>query len=206
MRFPALPHLPPLLAGRTVVLVDGAVIGTEAEGCEVLAPLRQVAPELDTFAVMDPTDVTGIHMDPVDPTAAVGAGTVLNELADPAIGALLAAVGPDVATPVFMAELRQAGGALARPGDAALSHVPGSHIAMFLAMAPTPEAGEVGERATQEAADALGPWSTGGAFLNLTDRAVDSSRAFAAEAWQRLRAVRRRLDPDRRLIAAHRIG
>lgn len=206
MRFPDLPQLPPFLAGRTVVLVDGAVIGTEEEGRQVLAPLRDLAPEMDTFAVLDAAGVTGIHMDPVDPTPAVGAGTVLRELSQDAIEAFLSMVGPGVETGVFVAELRQAGGALARPADAALSHVPGSHIGMFLAIAPTPEAAAAGEQATQAVADALEPWSTGGAFLNLTDRAVDARRGFSPEAWERLVAVRRRLDPQGRFVAAHRIG
>ena len=205
MRFPDLPHLPPFLSGRAVVILDGAVIGTEEEALPLLEPLRALSPEMDTFTSMDPAGVTGIHMDPVDPTPAVGAGTVVRELTPEAIDAYLAAVGQGAETAVFMAELRQAGGALSVPADAALSHVEGSHIGMFLAMAPTPEMHSAGGRATQELADVLAPWSTGGAFLNLTDRPVEPSRAFTAQAWQRLVAVRRRLDPHGMFVAGHRI-
>lgn len=205
MRFPEMPHLPPFLNGRAVVILDGAVIGTEEEARPLLEPLRALAPELDTFTTMDAAGVGGIHMDPVDPTPAVGAGTVVRELSSEAIDAYLAAVGAGVESPVFMAELRQAGGALVRPADAALSHVEGSHIGMFLAPAPTPELHSTGGRATQELADVLAPWSTGGVFLNLTDRAVEPSRAFTSEAWQRLVAVRARLDPQGAFVAGHRI-
>jgi FAD/FMN-containing dehydrogenase len=205
MRFPTMPELPPFLSGRAVVLLDGAVIGTEDEARPLLAPLRALTPEMDTFATVDPPDVTTIHGDPVDPTPAVGAGTVLRELSADAIDAYLAAAGPEVETQVFIAELRQAGGALSRPGDAALSHVEGSHVGMFLALAPTSEMHMAGGRATQELADALAPWSTGSAFLNLTDRPVEPSRAFTAEAWTRLLAVRRRVDPHGMFVAGHRI-
>lgn len=205
MRFPQMPQLPPFLDGRAVVVLDGAVVGTEEEARPLLQPLRALAPEMDTFATVDPLDVTTIHMDPVDPTPAVGAGTTLRELSPETIEAYLAAVGPGVETPVFIAELRQAGGALSRPVDAALSHVEGSHVGMFLAIAPTPELHMVGGRATQEVADVLAPWSTGRAFLNLTDRPVDPSRAFTAESWTRLLAVRGRLDPHGTLVAGHRI-
>ena len=205
MRFPPLPHLPPFLGGRGVVILDGAVIGSVEEAEPLLEPLRALSPEMDTFAPMDVIGVTGIHMDPVDPTPAVGAGTVVGELSSEAIDAYLAAVGEGAETAVFMAELRQAGGALSVPTDAALSHVEGSHIGFFLAAAPTPEMHAQGGRATQELAEVLAPWSTGGAFLNLTERPVDPSRAFSPEAWQRLVAVRQRVDPRGMFVAGHRI-
>jgi FAD/FMN-containing dehydrogenase len=203
MRFPPLPQLPPFLSGRTVVIVDGAVIGSEEHGRRTIAALRALAPEIDTFAVTDPADLPEMHMDPVDPTPSAGAGAVIRELSDEAITAFLDAVGPEVDSALLLAELRHVGGALARPADAALSHISGSHVALFLAIAPTAEARSLGERATQEVADALAPWTTGESYLNFAERPVDPRRGFTEEARTRLLAVRSRLDPRRRLIAAH---
>jgi FAD/FMN-containing dehydrogenase len=205
MRFPAIPELPPFLSGRAVVLLDGAVIGSEEEGKALMAPLRSLRPEMDTFASIGAADVTAIHMDPVDPTPSVGAGTVVREMSSGTVDAFLAAAGPDAAAPVFVAELRQLGGALSRPADAALSHVEGSHLGLFLTVAPTPEAAAGGLELTQAVADSFEPWATGGAFLNLAERPVDPSRAFTPEAWQRLLGVRRRLDPRGVIVANHRI-
>ncbi|MCD6640301.1 MAG: FAD-binding oxidoreductase [Nocardioides sp.] len=50
MRFPPLPDLPEFLQGREVVIVDGAFLGGDGEAERVLAPLRALAPEMDTFA------------------------------------------------------------------------------------------------------------------------------------------------------------
>ena len=147
----------------------------------------------------------GMHMDPPAPTPAAGAGTVLAELTEEAVTAFLAQVGPGVETPVFLAELRHIGGALGRPADAALSQVAGSHVAMCVAVAPTPELYALGGEATQRVVDALEPWATGGAFLNLAERAVDPSRAFGPDAWLRLCEVRRRYDPSGRLVASHQV-
>ncbi len=203
MRFPPLPELPPFLSGRSVVVIDGAALLPEEQAVELFAPLRALAPELDTLAAGSPDAVVTMHMDPPAPTPAVGAGAVLAELTEDTVRAFLAAVGPGVETSLFLAELRHIGAALSRPADAALSHVPGSHIAMFISVVATPQARAEGEQVTAAAAGSLEPWATGGSFLNLAERAVDPSRAFTPEAWQRLCDVRRRYDPAGTVLANH---
>lgn len=205
MRFPPIPELPPFLSGRTVALLDGAALLPEAQAAELFAPLRALSPEMDTFAVGPPEAVMDMHMDPPAPTPAAGAGTVLAELGEGAIQAFLQQVGPGADTPVFLAELRHIGGALSRPADGALAAVPGSHVLMCVAVAPTPELFAMGKLATQGVVDALEPWATGGAFLNLAERAVDPSRAFEPQAWRRLCEVRRRYDPSGSVVASHQV-
>lgn len=205
MRFPPLPELPPFLSGRAVALIDGAALLPEQDAAALLAPLRELSPELDTFAVGSPEAVMGMHMDPPAPTPAVGAGTVLAELSDAAVAAFLAQVGPGGETPVFLAELRHVGGAVARPTAAALSHVVGSHVVMCLEAAPTPQLYADGAAATQGVVDALEEWSTGGAFLNLAERAVDPVRAFGVQGLRRLSEVRRRYDPSGSVVASHQV-
>ena len=45
-----MPELPPFLRGRNIVVIDGAVVENEERAAEILAPLRALGPEMDTFA------------------------------------------------------------------------------------------------------------------------------------------------------------
>ncbi len=49
MSFPPMPELPPFLSGRRLVVVDGALLEDDGRAAELLAPLRALAPEMDTF-------------------------------------------------------------------------------------------------------------------------------------------------------------
>jgi FAD/FMN-containing dehydrogenase len=207
MRFPPMPELPDFLRGRSLAVVDGAVLLDDDAAAGQLAALRALAPEMDTFGRVPAAAVGEIHMDPVDPVPAVGAGTMLASLDDAAVTRFLDLVGPGVESPVFIAELRQLGGALARAADGsgAMSHLVGSHAAMFIAMAPTPEMGEAGVAATGAAADGLAEWSEGRNFPNLSERPIDPASAYEADAWTRLRRVKAQVDPTGLFLANHAI-
>jgi len=208
MRFPPIPELPDFLRGRSVVVLDGAVLLEDEPAAEVLAPFRALDPELDTFARTPAEALTRLHMDPEDPTPGCGAGIVLDRLDDDAVAAFLAAVGPDSASPVFLAELRQLGGAVGRtaPGAGALDRVEGSHIAFLVSMAPTPEIAAVGHAAVEQVVAALEPWRADRLFLNFAERPVEPSNAFDERAWMRLREVKAACDPDGLFLANHAIG
>jgi FAD/FMN-containing dehydrogenase len=207
MRFPPIPELPDFLRGRSLVIIDGAALLDDPEAAATLEPLRALSPEMDTFGRMPAAGVTQIHMDPVDPTAAVGAGMMLGRFDDDAVEAFLAALGPGMETPVFMAELRQLGGAASRPAPdgGALSHLRASHAAMFLAMAFTPEMTAAGDEAVLAVRAALGTWSDGRHFPNFSERPIDPASAYDDEAWVRLQRVKAAVDPDGLFLANHEI-
>ncbi|HET7690693.1 MAG TPA: FAD-binding oxidoreductase [Nocardioidaceae bacterium] len=207
MRFPPLPELPDFLRGRNLVIIDGAVLGDEWDADAVIAPLRALGPEMDTFATIPAPAMTAVHMDPPGPTPSVGAGVVLDRLDSGAIDAFLGQVGRGVETAVFMAELRQLGGALSRAaaGSGALAAVPGSHVAFFVAIAATPELARLGREHSEAAVAALSPWTSGRHFLNLAERPVDTSSAFEESAWARLRRVRAAVDPGGLFVAGHEV-
>jgi hypothetical protein len=117
MSFPPLPELPPFLSGRQIVVMDGAIVEDAERAAELLAPLRALGPEMDTFAPLPLPGVTEIHMDPPGPAPAVSDHAVLTDIDDTTIEALLQLVGPGTTTPLLMAELRHLGGALAEPAD-----------------------------------------------------------------------------------------
>ena len=205
MRFPPLPELPPFLSGRRLVVIDGAVLEDDERAAELLAPLRALAPEMDTFARIPAAELIPVHMDPPGPVPGVSDHAMIAELPDAAIEAFLAVAGPDVDVPLMFAELRHLGGALARPHDGALGRLDGAYALYAIAVAATPEMAAAGSAATASVAAALRPWASTGTFLNFADRTVDVATAFDAEAWAKLGDVRRSFDPDRVFVAAHEI-
>ena len=54
LQLPPIPEMPPALRGRQVVVVEAAYLGDEAAGRELLRPLLDLRPEIDTFATVPP--------------------------------------------------------------------------------------------------------------------------------------------------------
>ena len=94
LNVPPIEEMPPPFRGRTIVVIDGAVMGTDEEAAAVLAPLRALEPEMDTFERQPTAALIRLHMDPEGPTPAVSDSLVLDSLPDAAIDALVAAAGP----------------------------------------------------------------------------------------------------------------
>ena len=70
LQFPPLPELPEPLRGRHVRGRRGASSSaTRRDGAQLIAPLRELGPAMDTFAMMPPVGLAELHMDP--PTRAV---------------------------------------------------------------------------------------------------------------------------------------
>jgi FAD/FMN-containing dehydrogenase len=203
LRFPPIPELPPFLSGRRLVVIDGAILDDDDRAAEILAPLRALGPEIDTFGRIPATGVLGIHMDPPAPTPGVSDHVLLADLPEEAIRALLAAAGPDVDTPLMVAELRQLGGALARPIDAALPLLQGRFALFTLAAVPVPALFDQAMTAAKDAAAALRPWSSGVVYPNFTERRSEASAFFDAETRGRLARLRAEWDPTGLWLAAH---
>jgi len=206
MRFPPLPELPDVVRGRQLVIIDGAVLGPDSEAAEILAPLRNLRPELDTFGRIPSHDLITVHMDPPGPTPTVSDHLLLGELSAEAAAALVSVAGPDAQTSIMFAELRHLGGALARDIDAALHCVDADYALFTAAIAATPELAAHALVDTADVVAALAPWSTGGSFGNFDDRPGDASSGFTDAAWGRLQRVRERYDPQRIWVAAHEVA
>lgn len=205
MSFPPLPDLPPFLSGRQLVVIDGAVLEDDERAAELLAPLRALSPEMDTFARIPTAGVLGIHMDPPGPTPAVSDHAVLREVTDETVTALLSVVGPGTGSSLLFAELRHLGGALSRPAadGGALPMLHGGYALFCVAIAPFPEAAAQGLADAATVVQALAPWSTATRVLNFTEQRVDASSGYDGEDWARLCAVRDRFDPAGVLLANH---
>ena len=116
------------------------------------------------------------------------ASAMLRELPDAGIDAFLAAVADRSTTSLMMAELRQLGGALARPrpGGGAVSHFDGQFLAFAGGMVMGPETAlQVGADAAAFTG-ALAPWTGGRTYLNFAEDAVDPRQAYDAATWRQL--------------------
>jgi FAD/FMN-containing dehydrogenase len=205
-RLPAVQEVPEFLRGRNIVVVDGAVLADDDFAVQLLAPLRALEPELDTFARIPAPALTRIHMDPDEPVPFATATTMLQELDEAALQTMLDDFGADSATTILQFELRQLGGALARPltGAGALSHLDGAMIAAFIDMVPTPEGAAEAVAGVAAAALRLAPWSSGAAYLNFADGGtVDPKVGYGADAWLRLQRLQAKFDPNGMFLANH---
>lgn len=207
MRFPPIPELPDFLRGRQVVVLDGAVLGDDAFAEHQVAALRALGPEMDTWARVPAAALSRLHMDPEQPTPNVAGSVMLGSLDDAGVRGLLDLAGPGAQTSLLSCELRQLGGALSRPANdaGALSHLDGEYVAFFVGVAATPEMAAAADADIERSIAALAPYATGSTFLNLAERPVDTSTAFASGSWERLRAVRAEVDPQGVFLAGHEV-
>jgi FAD/FMN-containing dehydrogenase len=205
LRFPPIPDVPPFLAGRQVAMIDGAVLGSDERGAELLAGLRALKPEVDTFTRMPAKALDRLHMDPEGGAPAVSDSSMLAGLPDAAVDAWLAEVGPGATTSLNLVELRQLGGALARPheGGGVLSHLDGSFATLNLAMAPVPEMAVQGHADALRVTAALAPYSSGAQYLNFAENSTDAKAGYRADAWRQLVGIRSAVDPHGVFVANH---
>jgi len=114
-------------------------------------------------------------------------------------------VGPGAETTVLMAELRQLGGALARPhaDGGVLSHLDGQFVAFAGAIAATPEMGAQGRADAARLMSALEPWTNGRQYLNFAESAVDPRAAYQDSAWMQPAGIRSAVDPHGVFAANH---
>jgi FAD/FMN-containing dehydrogenase len=208
LNIPPIPEMPPQFQGRHLLVIDGAVLASDDEAERILAPLRALKPEMDTFTRTPVEALVRLHMDPEGPTPVTSSTSVLAELPDEAIDALLAVAGPGSGSTLLLTELRQLGGALGRPafGAGALPQLDGKFVFFSAAIAATPEMGAQGHADAHAAAAALAPWANERQYLNFAEESVDTSTGYSANDWSRLVAIRTAADPHGRLVANHAVS
>jgi FAD/FMN-containing dehydrogenase len=207
LQLPPFEQIPAPVRGRQLVMIDGAVLADDETAGEILAELRALEPEMDTFARVPSASIIRLHMDPEGPTPGVTATTMLGSLPDEAIDAFLAQVGHGTTQSLLVAELRQLGGALGRPApDAgALPMLDGAFVLFGVAVAATPEMAAAGRADTDALVSAMTPWANGRSYLNFVEEAHDASTGYGAEAWTRLMAVRAEVDPHGLFLSNHQV-
>lgn len=206
MNLPPLPGVPPVLTGRQVLVLDGAVTVQQPADLgqahrvtdDLLGPLRAAAaPVLDTWHVAPPSALTLTHLDPPDPIPYRGGHALLHPLGAEGVARFVEAAGPGSGTTLVSAELRQLGGAFAAPEraggafdrtDAAFAYV-GLGIAVPEGLAAT-------EDDLARIAAATGPWQTGFTAPTFVEGRTQPQRTFDDATAARVAAIRTSVDPD----------
>jgi FAD/FMN-containing dehydrogenase len=206
LQLPPLPELPEFLRGRNIVVIDGAIVEDDERAAEILAPLRALGPEMDTFAAIPPVGLSRIHMDPEEPMPGMSDSMMLDGLTADNIDALVDAAGPGSGSALMMVELRHLGGALSRYAGGALSRFDGEYL-YFAGGAPmSPELIAALEASMALVADALAPASSGKHYLNFSERPTDPAAFYGNEVHNRLRRVKAEVDPLELFRGNHQIS
>jgi FAD/FMN-containing dehydrogenase len=206
LHLPPLPMVPEPLQDRPLLTLGACYAGSEAEGADVIAPLRGLGePVMDLFDTMPASQLTQIHMEPEEPVPGLAYTTSLREAPSEAADAFVEAAGPGSDSPLLLAELRHAGGAVASapPGGGARSHLEGEFVFLGVGLAMAPEMGEAINAHIDSICAALQPWSTGGCYLNFADRPTELDKLYDADTLARLREVKERYDAERLFAGGH---
>jgi hypothetical protein len=205
LQLPPLPDIPEPVRGRQLVVVEAAYLGAEESAGELLRPLRDLAPELDTFAAVPPAALGHLHMDPEDPVPFAMSGQLLDELPAAAIDAIVEAAGPGSGSPLLSLELRLLGGALtqAPPDAGALAGLDNAFLTLGVGMVMDPNMASAINGRLDLVSNALDPWDSGVAYGNFIDVPIDTRTSYPPETFNRLQEVKARYDRDDLFRANH---
>jgi hypothetical protein len=196
LSLPPAPGIPPFLAGRRVLVLDGAVtVATPADrpGAqrildEMLSPLAAVAePVANTWAPASPQALPLTHMDPQRPVPFRSGSALIQELDEAGWGKVL-----DAAPGLLVLELRQLGGAFAGPatGGGALDR-----FAAPLLYYAVGVAGDDTDKNLTAVRSAFAPYLTGRTAPNFINGFEEPQRSYDDEVRARVDQVRRGADP-----------
>ena len=205
LRLPPVPEVPEALRGRAFTLVEAAYLGDADAGAELIRPLRDLAPEIDTFTTIPAPALAQINMDPDQPVPSVGDGAFLTDLPADALDRVVALAGPNAETPLQSIEVRHLGGALARedPGHGAQAKIDAMYVLFAGGLTPTREAGEAVGAAVGTLKEALAPWHAGYDYYNFVEIPVEADIVLPPASYERLRRIKADYDPDEVIVSSH---
>jgi hypothetical protein len=196
LTLPPLPSIPPFLAGRRVLVLDGAVAAaTQADLPaaqrildDMLSPLTALAaPVLNTWAPASPQALPLTHMDPPRPVPFRSGSALVHEL-DEAGWAKVLDAGPSL----IALELRQLGGAFTHPAT------DGGALDRFTAPLLYYAVGVAGDDTDRDLAavhSAFDPYLTGRTAPNYINSPREPQRTYDDEVRNRVQRVRDGVDP-----------
>jgi hypothetical protein len=193
LQLPPLPEIPEPLRGRSFVVVETIYVGDEADGKKLNAPLRALAPELDTVATVPMPALSHLHMDPETPVPGAGEGMLLDEFSTETIDVL---VERSVGSSLLSVEVRHLGGALAKPlpTHGAIAGFDAEFLVFGVGITPGPEAHTAVMADTTRLIESLAPWDAGSQYLNFSEIDLNKGKRWTEQAYHRLRRVKARYD------------
>jgi MFS family permease len=207
MSLPPLPGVPARIAGKPIVVIDGAVVAHDETQVvsarnaahDLLAPLRAVStPLLDTWRAGSILDVPVTHMDPPVPLRHSADHMILRTLGEGGIDTFIdAALGRADDTPLAAVELRQLGGAFdTAPATAgAVGRLDGDFAMLAVGMHSRKHSrSAIAARLAALRAE-LEPWDTGFTAPTWVATPDQPQRSFDAATAERVARVRSVVDP-----------
>ncbi|MEV6282258.1 FAD-binding oxidoreductase [Kribbella sp. NPDC051770] len=197
MNLPDVDLVPEPMRGRWWIAIDVAFLGDGDDAEKLLAPLYDVAaPAFGELAVVPLGQVGSIAQEPEDPMPAMGRIRLLNEFGGEAIDTLLDLMldGP---TPIAMIEVRRLGGAFARPrpGDGAAGVIEEPYLLLAGALAMAPGDADEIENAFHNLHTGMGRFLSDRVPPNLAT-VEPIEQLYPVETLERLRAIKRQVDPQ----------
>ena len=205
MSFPDIPEVPEQVRGQSFTMVETYDVGARLHSNELLAPLRDLGPVLDTMAAMPADQIGAVHMDPEDPAPYAGDDLLLADLPSEAIDALVAAGGPDAALPLTSIEIRLLGGQFgqARPGSGSLDEIRAPFMMYGVGVVPDPTQLPAIQGQLRAVTSAMAPWAAPQRFFNLSETSRPADSFWPKPTFERLRQVKAAVDPDNIVRANH---
>ena len=205
LNLPDRPEITERLRGGSFVVVEAACLATADEGTELMRPLRDLGPEIDTFKMLAPTALGALHMDPVEPVPVSLDGWLLADLPPAAIDALVEAACPESGSPLLSVEVRHLGGALLDPAPehGALASLDAQFATATVGMVPTTDIAAAVERHSTCVRAALGPWEAERNYPNFAERSFSVSDFHSPSTCERLGRVKARYDPRDLIRSTH---
>jgi FAD/FMN-containing dehydrogenase len=203
MNIPPIPAVPEFLRGKSVVMVRGLYCGPIEQGEALMQTWRDwKTPLLDDFKAMPFSQVATISNDPEDPSPGLSSGAWLRELSDEAIDTLVRyAVSVNGSSPLVSTEVRHAGGKIAEvdPQFNAFGNRDARLSLQVVGMTPTAQIHSQVSRYVAQMKQALGPYLTGGVYINFLEGEEARQRtadAYLPETYRKLQALKAKYDPD----------
>jgi hypothetical protein len=206
LQFPPIPQIPEPVRGQSFVVVEAAFIGSEEDGAELMRPLRELGPVMDTFATIPVEELRFLHMDPPAPVPGAGDGMTLADVTPETIEALVAVAGPGSGSPLISVELRQLGGAVAAdaPGHGAVGSIDAGFALFAVGMAATLELKEAVAAHAAAVKAAVAPWKSDRGYFNFADTPLENAESlYAPETYRALQWVKAEHDPGELFRASH---
>jgi hypothetical protein len=205
LQVPPLPDIPEPLRGRRLVVVEAAMLMGEPEAAAMLAPLRALGPEIDTFATIPAAELEHLHMDPPQPVPGLGDHLLMRDLTDEAIDKVVEVAGAASSSPLLSIEFRHLGGALGRPqpGNGATAAIDAAFVMFEVGMAMDPVMTAAVGAYLPVVKQAVARWDSGREYLNFAEQHTDVRRMWPTEVYERLCEVKAEYDPAGLFLSNH---